>query len=238
MPNDKRELTLRIKLNKVILNKTLENKIVALIDPQVDITIITMHDKLANIFNLPKSAKLKTMLSLFRKLSQEEQDFISVLRLNKSFKIEHINSIIDEYFTRQISVKNAAFYYQFASQLNYTKLAVESFKYIERCFLMVVETNSFLELDYESVANILDSSELRIRTEIEVLEAAATWLSHNIEERSKFARELLLTVRLSLLSDYALADFFQKFSSFSTNLECVELLKQVLLVLLKENEEH
>ena len=235
MPNGKLELTLQIKLNKVMLNKDLENKIVALFEPEGFITITTMHDQLANIFNLPKSAKLKTTF-LFSKLSQEEKDFISALRLNKSFKIDHINSKTDEYFTRRISVQNAACYYHFASKLNYARLAAESFKYIARCFTMVVETDGFLELDYVSVGKIIDSSELDVTSELEVFNALDRWLSHNIEERSKFAKELLMKVRLPLISVAALSYFLHSFSSISKNVECVALLKQ--LIFLKENEEH
>ena len=93
---------------------------------------------------------------------------------------------------------------------------------------MVLESNNFLELDYSLVGKILASSELNIDTENEVFKAADKWLSRNIEERSKFAKSLLLKVRLSLLPDHALRHIINKPSSFSENEDCVTILKQVL----------
>ena len=93
---------------------------------------------------------------------------------------------------------------------------------------MVVNSKSFLELDYETLEKILDSSDLYVSSEFEVLNAAGNWLNHNIDERSKFARKLLMKVRLPLLSEAALKFILNKHTSFSKNSECDAILKQVL----------
>ena len=69
---------------------------------------------------------------------------------------------------------------------------------------MVGDTQNFLELDYFLVAKILASSDLVITSEVEVYNAADRWLKYKIEERRKFAKHLLLKVRLPLLSDNTL----------------------------------
>ena len=99
----------------------------------------------------------------------------------------------------KISVENAATFYTLAKLFNLLSANKFSLNYIERCFPMVVETKNFIHLDFSLVAKILASSELNIHTEVEIFNAAFTWLKHNIEERSKYAKQLLLKVRLSLL---------------------------------------
>ena len=61
-----------------------------------------------------------------------------------------------------------------------------------------------------------------------MFKAADNWLNYNILERSKFAKELLFTVRLPLLSDHALKYIINKHSSFSKNEDCIPILKDVL----------
>ena len=90
---------------------------------------------------------------------------------------------------------------------------------------MMVDTDNFLELDYTLVARILASSELLITSEVEVYNAADRWLKYNIEERRKFAKDLLLKVRLHLLSDDTLKHLLSKPSSFTAIDECISIVE-------------
>ena len=229
VPHERRQFILQLNLNKLTFNEETENGTVELIKAKIDGSNVTMFYELAKIFHLPKSNNsLKYVLFIFGKLSQEENIFISELKLNNSLTDEDRNIKIYKHFTEKITIYSAAFYYQFASKLNYPELAAQSLSYIERCFTMVVNSKSFLELDYETLEKILDSSDLYVSSEFEVLNAAGNWLNHNIDERSKFARKLLMKVRLPLLSEAALKFILNKHTSFSKNSECDAILKQVL----------
>ena len=52
---------------------------------------------------------------------------------------------------RIINVKNNFLYYTVAAIFNLSNLAKTSMSYVERCFLMVAETNTFLQLDFALV---------------------------------------------------------------------------------------
>ena len=93
---------------------------------------------------------------------------------------------------------------------------------------MVVETPSFLELDYDSISRIFASNGILITSELEVYEAGDTWLSYNKEERNKFAKDLLQKVRLPLLSDAALKYLLNKSSSFTNNDASIAYLERIL----------
>ena len=102
------------------------------------------------------------------------------------------------------NVNNAVLLYYLSHIFKLKNLPKISFKYIERCFQTIAETNNFQELHYMFVNKILSSDELNIDSELVVLSAVESWISYNIKERSKHSKDLLLKIRLHLLSDHAL----------------------------------
>ena len=93
---------------------------------------------------------------------------------------------------------------------------------------MIIETPNFLELDYIHLSRILASSGLLITSELEVVNAANVWLNHNTEEREGFAKDVLLKVRFSLLSDDAIRQLLRESPTLSENDKCVKLLNEFL----------
>ena len=126
---------------------------------------------------------------------------------------------------KKVKIHSAAFYYQLSRIFYVPSLSKKMFSYIERCFTMLVETKSFVELDFSSVSRILASSSLQIDSEVEVYNSINKWLSYNIEERGKFAKQLLFYVRLNLLSDHCLNNLLKESTCISMNDACIEVLK-------------
>ena len=127
----------------------------------------------------------------------------------------------------KISVQNVATYYQIATFFNLTDIIKLALSYIERCFTIVCETKNFLELDFNMVAKILASSELRIDSELEVLDAAENWVKYNCEERRKFSKDLMLKVRLPLLPSHVVNSLLRKDLFFNKIDDCVKLITEV-----------
>ena len=112
-------------------------------------------------------------------------------------------------------------------------LATYSLRYIQRCFSDVAKTENFTQIDFTAVKKLLSSPELNITSELEIMKAADTWISYNYDERSKFAKDLLLTVRLNLLPDETLRKILRKSYHknsfvFQRNKECIELASVIL----------
>ena len=128
---------------------------------------------------------------------------------------------------KKINVKNVATYHQTGKLFNSTELAELTLCYIERCFTTVCETKNFLELDFNLIENILGSSELRIDSELEVLNAADEWVQYNYKARNKLAKDLLLKVRLPLLPTHVINSLLTKNWSFTRIDDCVNILKEV-----------
>ena len=160
----------------------------------------------------------------------QNKDFASFLKFNVLMLHEDTQITISNYIQDKLAIPNkVTIFCQLSKRFRLTKFGKKTLYYIERCFAMVVESNNFLELDYDVVAKLLADSKLNIDTEIEIFKAADKWLTYNIENRSKFAKRLLLKVRLPLLSDRGLQSIINNPSSFSNNENCVAMLTEVLV---------
>ena len=158
----------------------------------------------------------------------EDQQLVLNLKLNKLLLNKNIENKISEYIHDKTIIQKVITFYHLASIFELPNLARKSLSCIERCFTMLAETPMFLELRYTLIAKVLISSHLHITSELEVFNAANGWLSHNLNERRKFGKQLLLKVRLSLLSEFALEQILNKISSFSCIEECVAIIKEAL----------
>ena len=127
--------------------------------------------------------------------------------------------------------ENASAKYQISKIFCIGSLRRAVFLYVQQHFSAVAKTESFLHLDFGCVNEILSSSELRVTSEIDVLQTADYWLS--VESREMFAKKLLLKIRFPLLANRVLRSISRgsltKHSSFSKNDECLELIEEILL---------
>ena len=162
-------------------------------------------------------------------MTQQEIKVVQALKTSKLYSSKDSEREICKYVTDKINVQNTTLYYKLADVFKLSNLAQVTLRYIERYFTMLAETENFLELDFHLVGKIFNSSDLHITSEIEVFHATDEWVSYNVEERSKFAINLLLTVRLPLLSDSALNYLLYDTSSICNIAESRSIIESVLL---------
>ena len=143
------------------------------------------------------------------------------------FLNEGIKNIVTKYLNDKISRQNFHTFLTI-SNLFRTPTELEVLMFIDCCFAIISETDEFLQLDAKLVGKILQSSSLALTSEIEVFNAASAWLGYNFDERKRFAEDLLLKVRLPLLSDEALNFALKENSSFRRNEGCPALVDEIL----------
>ena len=166
--------------------------------------------------------------------NKDEYNFSSAIIFNTLKFNTPVNNKISRLIEDRINVQRVSAFYQLANIFNLSQLGKTTFGYIERCFTMIVTSSNFLELGFNFVDKILASSELNVTSELEVLNAAEQWLNYNYKGRSKFGKDLLLRVRLTLISDYALDNILStsyalnNSSVFRRIKNCVEHIKKYL----------
>ena len=92
---------------------------------------------------------------------------------------------------------------------------------------MIAESKNFFELDFHAVYKIVSSSKLNIHSEIELFNASISWLKHNIKIRRKFAKKILLKVRLHLVPNRTLTHLLDTISLQDLDTKYVNELKEL-----------
>ena len=129
--------------------------------------------------------------------------------------------------TNKISFKTVTTYYHVANLFKSKNLDVRCFSYIKHCFTTICNDTNFLELEFKEVAKIISSSELRIDSELEVLNAADSWIKYDFEKRRICGKDLLLKVRLPVMHEHNLSHIANMDMTFNKIDDCVALLKEI-----------
>ena len=160
--------------------------------------------------------------------NQSKQNTIKETRINKLSLKKDANSKICTPTFEILQIKNAAIVHQFANLFSLLDLCKTTLRFIECCFTVVSNNESFNQLDYNLISKIFASSSLLITSEIEVFKVAEIWLNYNIKERRKYAKNILLKVRLHLLSKDTLQQLLDDSTFFKKDRVCLKLLNKIL----------
>ena len=148
---------------------------------------------------------------------------LNQIKLNRDVETKMYNNI-----KTLINPQNVATYYHLSKIFSLNKLSSKTKAYINCWFTTVAETNNFLELNIVLVKKVLLSSLLYITSEIEVFTAADSWITYKLNRRKKHSKDLLMTVRLSLLSKHALKHLLHRDSSFKKVNECQTIINETI----------
>ena len=129
------------------------------------------------------------------------KQLMTILRKNILFLNEEQNYNLASKIKEKLNIKKSATYFQIMGVFTNQNLVKFILNYIERNVTMVFETKNFLELDFVFLSKILASSELNITSELQVHNAASSWLNFKYKERLEFASSLIMKIRIPLLTD-------------------------------------
>ena len=128
--------------------------------------------------------------------------------------------------------KNRIVHENFCMHLSLSKIfcssSKDAFIYLDSWFLMISETDKFLQLEVSLLEEILSRSSLFVTTEIEVFQAVNKWINYNFTERGKFAKRLLNKIRLPLLPKKTLKTILTEKNCFKINKESKVVVNDVL----------
>ena len=134
----------------------------------------------------------------------------------------------------KVDVNNCLVFYYLSNVFDHSVTGKALTGLVQSCFSMFSETTNFLELDFISLRKILSSDQLNVDTELQVFNAADSWLCHDLTKRRDYANNILCKVRLSLLSVAALKQILDnkqysiEFNEFSKSIKYILSNKQQL----------
>ena len=156
----------------------------------------------------------------------DEKELVTSIKFNKFLLNETKDEKLNETMSSKTDIKNCLVTHCTSSIFKLLRSSKTSMSLIERCFPVISDSDNFLELDFIYIYKLLSSSGLNIDSELQVFNAADSWLSHDITERSKYAKDLLSKVRLPLLSIPALKNVLERVSSKYN--DCSYIIEPVL----------
>ena len=97
---------------------------------------------------------------------------IAALKFNTPLLNEDVENKFLYYFERKLNIHNVVTLYKISVLFMLQSLVDKTLRFIERCFTIVSETESFLELSFHDMKKILSSNELHISSELQIFDAA------------------------------------------------------------------
>ena len=167
----------------------------------------------------------------YKNISDTKLEYASLIQATKLTKVltqKPLKRKYNKIFLNTLNIQNVLISYKVSKMFNLKSVAKQSWSHIESCFTILAETKNFLELEYILVAKVFASCELHITSELEIYNSVKTWLDYNVIERKKHAKNLLIKVRLALLSDHTLRTIFNETSLFTKDDKCVAIFKNVI----------
>ncbi|GFR94208.1 kelch-like protein 18 [Elysia marginata] len=114
----------------------------------------------------------------------------------------------------------------FADQYMCSTLVEAANKYIQKKFRLVAQSTDFLNLPKAEVLEILSRDELDVTSEEQVFEAVLRWIKHDPLVRVPNLPELMVKVRLPLLTPQYLSDNVATEDIIKNSLQCRDLLDE------------
>ncbi|PVD35896.1 hypothetical protein C0Q70_02865 [Pomacea canaliculata] len=130
------------------------------------------------------------------------------------------------YFKDRLNVQNCLTLRAFADQYMCVSLVEATNKFIQFNFKQVSDTEEFYALGKQDVVEIISYDELNVNSEEEVFEAVLNWVKFKEAERKVFLPELMVKVRLPLLTPPYLSDRVATENLIKNSLLCRDLLDE------------
>ena len=143
-----------------------------------------------------------------------KSEVVALVKLSALSLRQETHEKVDEIVKGKLRARSVPLFNEIATIFVLPSLREATRSYMERWFACVTDNRDYLHLGYASVSRLLKSDSLLVDSEAEVCRAADKWLSFDVEERGKLAGNLLLAVRLPLLSRQTAKGLLESSSSF------------------------
>ena len=110
----------------------------------------------------------------------KKEELVPLMKFNKMFLNETEYVRTKKTMMSKINKKNSLVSYCLSNNFKLSNSLKVSMSLIEQLFPIFADSKNFLELEFNYIIKILSSSGLNIDSELQVFNAADSWLSHDI----------------------------------------------------------
>ena len=173
----------------------------------------------------------QAILGLFYsgQISINSENVQIILSAASIFQLESLKTACADFLVNQLAPCNSLGIRAFAQAYGCSRLADQAWKHVVLRFPEVTICEEFLQLELAQVCQLLSCDNINVSSEEQVFNAAFAWIEYDLAQRSKHTALLLKHIRLPLLPLSVLADKVKCHHLISNDLECRNLLDEVLI---------
>ncbi|XP_041372118.1 kelch-like protein 18 [Gigantopelta aegis] len=156
-----------------------------------------------------------------------DQNNVQSLLIAASFlHLQSVKEACCDFLKERLHPQNCLSVRAFADQYMCSDLVESANKFIQNSFKQVAGTEEFLGLDRADLTDIISRDELNVNNEEQVFEAVMAWVKHVMNKRKEHLPELMVRVRLPLLTPQYLSDKVATEELVKSSLQCRDLLDE------------
>ena len=133
------------------------------------------------------------------KITIDEKTVQTLLPAACLLQMEEVQDYCSEFLRSQLDPSNCLGIRAFADTHSCTELLKIADTYLQNHFVDIIESDEFLFLPADQLAEIISKDELNVKGEEQVYLAAMKWIRHNLNERMPQLSRLMLHVRFPLI---------------------------------------
>ena len=152
----------------------------------------------------------------------------SLLASSSILQIKDIRDACCEFMKSQLHPSNCLGIRAFADAHSCEQLFAIADKYTQDCFLDVCKNQEFFLLNTDQLCDILIGEDINVTSEEQIFSCILSWINHDYETRKSAIADILVNVRLPLLSPKFLVDEVAHFPAIAENEACKDLLLEAM----------
>lgn len=162
------------------------------------------------------------------KITISNENVQSLLIGANFFHLKSIKNACCDFVKKRLTVQDALCLRNFADQLMCHDLVLAVNRFINKNFLKIAQTQEFLDLGHDELAELLQRDELNVDCEEQVYEILLDWIKHDENARIDFLYDLLKLIRLPLVAPVYLVETIGKEILIRNNLKSRDLLDEAI----------
>ena len=152
----------------------------------------------------------------------------SLLASSSILQIKDIRDACCEFMKSQLHPSNCLGIRAFADAHSCEQLFNIADRYTQDNFLDVCKNQEFFLLNSEQLCDILTGDDINVTSEEQIFTCIQNWINHDFDARKSSIADILLNVRLPLLSPKFLVDEVAHYPAIADNEKCKDLLLEAM----------
>lgn len=135
-----------------------------------------------------------------------EANVYELIGAASKMEFEHIEQKCQRFLQEKLSVTNCLTIWTLVEPfINFNELVQSAIRTAQKNFNEVINHRQYLQIDVEHLLDFLKSDELNVYSEEEVFNALVKWVTYDENDRKRYVKELLSTIRFAYLKPEVIA---------------------------------